>query len=315
MPTKNIGFLRSRFVRKGSRLFMGFGSILIGIFPKMGINLKQSGIGTEYNVNAREYLSICFFLSLFAFITISFLISGLMLLVGAQNPILGGTILIGDTEVSRDIIIGPLFGAIVGFFIFFQVISYPKVIVNRRVRSIDRNLLFVLRTILVQIRSGVPIFDTFVSIATGDYGEISLEFQGVIEKVRAGKPVIESLEELTVRNPSIYFRRALWQLVTALKSGSDVGDNLENVIRALSKEQIVEIRRYQSTLNPLSMMYMMIAVIVPSLGITVMIVLSTFPGMGAVASEDTFWALLIGVAFMQFMFMSVIRSKRPNLMT
>jgi len=83
---------------------MGFGSILIGIFPKMGINLKQSGIGTEYNVNAREYLSICFFLSLFAFITISFLISGLMLLVGAQNPILGGTILIGDTEVSRDII-------------------------------------------------------------------------------------------------------------------------------------------------------------------------------------------------------------------
>ena len=63
------------------------------------------------------------------------------------------------------------------------------------------------------------------------------------------------------------------------------------------------------------MMYMMIAVIVPSLGITVMIVLSTFPGMGAVGSEDTFWALLIGVTFMQFMFMSVIKSKRPNLMT
>jgi len=315
MPTKKIGFLRSGFVRKSSRLFMSFGSILLGVFPKMGINLKQSGIATEYDVNAREYLSICFFLSLFAFITVSLIIFGLMLLIGAQNPILGGTILIGNTEVNRDVMIGPIFGAIVSFFIFFQVISYPNVIVKRRVRSIDRNLLFVLRTILVQIRSGVPIFDTFVSIAAGDYGEISLEFKGVIEKVRAGKPVIESLEELTVRNPSIYFRRALWQLVNALKSGSDVGDNLENVISALSKEQIVEIREYQSTLNPLAMMYMMIAVIVPSLGITVMIVLSTFPGMEVVGNEDTFWALLAGVTFMQFMFMSVIKSKRPNLMT
>jgi pilus assembly protein TadC len=315
MPTKEIGFLRSEFVRKGSRLFMGAGNMLLGIFPKMSINLKQSGIAKDYNINAREYLSICLFLASFAFIAVAFTISGMMLLTGAQNSILGGEITIDNTKISRDILLGPTFGGIIGFFIFFQIISYPKVIVNKRVRSIDRNLLFVLRTILVQIRSGIPVFDTFISIATGDYGEISLEFKKVIEKVHAGKPVIESLEELTVRNPSIYFRRALWQLVNALKSGSDVGDNLENVISSLSKEQIVEIKEYQSTLNPLAMMYMMIAVIVPSLGITVMIVLSTFPGMGIMGSEDTFWALLVGVTFMQFMFMSVIKSKRPNLMT
>ncbi len=315
MPSKKIGFLQSGFVRKGSRVFMSFGGILLGIFPNMGIKLKQSGIATEYNVNAREYLSICFFLAMFAFMGVSLVISGLMLLSSTQNSILGGTISVGDAEISSDVIIGPIFGAIVSFFIFIQLVSHPNVIVNRRVRDIDRNLLFVLRTILVQIRSGVPIFYTFVSIANGDYGEISLEFKGVIEKVGAGKPVIESLEELAVRNPSTYFRKSLWQLVNALKSGSDVGDNLENVISALSKEQIIEIRQYQSTLNPLAMMYMMIAVIVPSLGITLMIILSTFPGMEAVGSEDTFWLLLIGVAFMQFLFMSVIKSKRPNLMT
>lgn len=315
MPKKKqIGFLRSRFIRNGARFFIGFGDLFLSVFPKMAVNLKQSGIATEYNVNAREYMSICLFLFLTTFFVVSLTLSVLMLVVGAKNPVLGGEIVLGETKIPKDILLGPIIGGIIGFFMFFQNISYPNVIVNRRVKNIDRNLLFVLRTILVQIRSGVPIFDTFVSIAAGDYGEISQEFKGVIEKVRAGRPVIESLEELTVRNPSIYFRRALWQLVNALKSGSDVADNLENVIKALSKEQLVEIRRYQSTLNPLAMMYMMIAVIAPSLGITVMIVLSTFPGMDVVGNESTFWGLLIGVSFMQFMFMSVIKSKRPNLM-
>ena len=314
MPAKKIGFLKSGFVRAGSRAFMSVGSILLSVFPKMGVSLKQSGIATEYNVNAREYLSMWFFILLVSFICVSVVVSGLMLIGGGKNAILAGKIALGDTKLPMDVLIGPIIGGVIGAFLFVQNISYPGVIVNRRVKNIDRNLLFVLRTILVQIRSGVPIFDTFVAIAAGDYGEISQEFKTVIEKVRAGRPVVESLEELTVRNPSIYFRRAMWQIVNALKSGSDIGDNLENVIKALSKEQIVEIRRYQSTLNPLAMMYMMIAVIAPSLGITMMIVLSTFPGMNAVGSENSFWGLLIGVSFMQFMFMSVIKSRRPNLM-
>jgi pilus assembly protein TadC len=314
MPAKKIAFLQSGFIKTSSRAFMSFGSLLLGVFPKMGVALKQSGIATDYNVNAREYMAICFFLSLVAFIGIGAVVSGVMMMTAGKNAIIAGTIALGDAKIPMSTLAGPLVGGFVSLFLFIQNVSYPSMVVNRRVKNIDRNLLFVLRTILVQIRSGVPIFDTFVAIAAGDYGEISQEFKTVIEKVRAGRPVIESLEELTVRNPSVYFRRAMWQIVNALKSGSDIGDNLENVIKALSKEQLVEIRRYQSTLNPLAMMYMMLAVIAPSLGITVMIVLSTFPGMDMFGDEMTFWALLIGVGFAQFMFMSIIKSRRPNLM-
>lgn len=314
MSKRQIGFLKSGFIRSGARVFMSFGSLLLGAFPKMSIALKQSGITTEYNINAREYMAVCLFMFFLAFFVITAVISGLMTLIPANNHILAGSLTLGEIKLPMDVLLGPLIGGILGLFLFIQNLSYPTLVVNRRVRSIDRNLLFLLRTILVQIRSGVPIFDTFVAIAAGDYGEISQEFKSVIEKVRAGRPVIETLEELTVRNPSVYFRRAMWQIVNALKSGSDVGDNLENVIKALSKEQLVEIRRYQSTLNPLAMMYMMVAVIAPSLGITVMIVLSTFPGMEMIGNKSTFWLLLIGVSFMQLVFMSIIKSKRPNLM-
>lgn len=296
MPANNLPFLKSIGIRRISRNFIGVGDILLKLSPHTMVSVKQSGIADKYAITAREYVAVCFFLTLSLLFGSTVLIT-LVLFLGK----------------SKALIIGPILGIIVGAFVYIMLISYPKSIVNKRVKNLEKNLLFALRTILVQIRSGVPIFDTFISIANGDYGQISVEFGFVIEKVRAGGSVTDNLEELTLRNPSVYFRRAIWQLVNAIKSGSDVGENISNVIASLSKEQIVEIRKYQSTLNPLAMMYMMIAVIVPSLGITVMIIISTFPGMESIGNERTFWILLAGVVFMQFVFMSVIRSKRPAL--
>ncbi|HDI73150.1 MAG: hypothetical protein DRO76_02900 [Candidatus Altiarchaeales archaeon] len=295
MATK-IGFLSSHGIRNFSRIFIAVGDLLLRVSPYTALHLKQSGIDEEYNITAREYLAICFFISSTLFIISSLILTFILSL--------------GTKEFLS---FGPIIGIFIGILSYVQLVAYPKVIVNRRIRDLERNLLFALRTILVQIRSGVPIFDAFVSIATGKYGQISDEFKIVIEKSRAGVPVVDTLEELAIRNPSLYFRRAIWQLLNAIKSGSDIGENLASIIDSLSKEQLVQIGRYKSILNPLAMMYMMIAVIIPSLGITVMIILSTFPGMERIGNEQTFWLLLGGVVLMQFIFMSVIRSKRPNL--
>lgn len=295
MATK-IGFLSSRGIRNFSHLFIAVGDLLSRVSPYTALHLKQSGIDEEYNITAREYLAICFFISSALFIISSLILTFILSL--------------GTKEFLS---FGPIIGIFIGILSYVQLVAYPKVIVNRRVRDLERNLLFALRTILVQIRSGVPIFDAFVSIATGKYGQISDEFRIVIEKSRAGVPVVDTLEELAIRNPSLFFRRAIWQLLNAIKSGSDIGENLESIIDSLSKEQLVQIGRYKSILNPLAMMYMMIAVIIPSLGITVMIILSTFPGMEGLGNPQTFWLLLVGIILMQFIFMGVIRSKRPNL--
>lgn len=296
MKNTGIRFLQSQRIRSLSRLFIAVGDLLSRVSPYTSLHLKQSGMDKEYNVTAREYLAVCFFLAsgagVFALILITYILS------------------IGDRKFMMA---GPVIGIFMGVLMYIQLVAYPKMIVNKRVKDLEKNLLFALRTVLVQIRSGVPIFDSFVSVAAGNYGQISEEFRIVIDKSRSGKAVIDTLEELAVRNPSLYFRRAIWQLVNAMRSGSDIGENLECVIDALSKEQLVQIREYKSVLNPLSMMYMMIAVIIPSLGITVMIIVSTFPGMDRLGNPTTFWGLLGGVLLMQFLFMSIIRSKRPNL--
>lgn len=297
MTTPKIGFLSSRRIRNFSHPFIGVGSLLSRVSPHTTLYLQQSDIDEKYNINAREYLTVCFFISMVSSILLSIILA-LILSIGTGEFL---------TYV-------PIIGTAAGILMYIQLAMYPKLIVNRRVENMEKNLLFALRTILVQIRSGVPIFDAFVSIATGKYGHISDEFRRVIEKSRAGVPIVDVLEELAVRNPSIYFRRAIWQLLNAIKSGSDVGENLASIIESISKEQLIQIETYKSILNPLAMMYMMIAVIIPSLGITVMIIISTFPGMDMLGDESIFWMLLVGVVLMQFIFMNIIKSKRPNLL-
>jgi flagellar protein FlaJ len=296
MNTVKIPLLSSTPLRNASRIFIGVGDILAHLFPNMKNVVEQSGVKEEYNINHREYLAFCFFTSGLFF----FGLGGLLTLV-----LMGGK---GTMPI-----LGLVIGGVVGGMFFLYLIVYPQSIVNKRVKNLERNLLFALRTLLIQIRSGVPIFNAMASIAMGNYGAIADEFKLVVEKVNAGRAVEDVLEEMAVRNPSIYFRRALWQIVNSLKSGSDVGKNLEDVIKSLSKEQLVEIGRYKSILNPLSMMYMMVAVIAPSLGITMLIILSFFPGMDKLANETIFWGLLAGIMFLQFIFLGLIKSKRPNL--
>ncbi|MBD3388765.1 MAG: hypothetical protein GF416_06825 [Candidatus Altiarchaeales archaeon] len=296
MTEAKIPVLESKFVRGGSRLFIGVGAILTHLFPFMRDAIDQSGVRDQYDITTREYLAVCFFMSTFILIGLGGILSFILVSGGAANPEFG-----------------PAIGVVVSGVFFVYMLGYPKSIVNKRVKYLERNLLFALRSLLIQIRSGVPIFNGIASIALGNYGPITDEFKVVVEKVNAGQPVVDVLEKLAVRNPSIYFRRAMWQVVNSMKSGSDLGQNLEDVIKSLSKEQLVEIRKYKSILNPLAMMYMMVAVIVPSLGITMLIVLSSFPGMDALGNEMTFYGLLVFVVFMQFIFLGLIKSRRPNL--
>lgn len=297
MKEKGLVFLTSPVIRSLSKLFIAPGTLLTKMFPYMELTLKQSGIAEDYEINVRTYFSVTTAMSTIAALFITIMVA-LALTKGGKG---------GDNTTAL------LLGITAGMAIFVYMMIYPNSVVNNRVKYVERNLLFALRSILVQIRSGVPIFNAFVSIANGDYGPISTELKGLVEKVNAGQPMVETLEELAIRNPSMYFRRAIWQLVNGIKSGSNIGDNLENIIEALSKEQLVEVRRYKSILNPLAMMYMMVAVIMPSLSITLLIILSSMPGSQDIGKEQTFWLLLVIFTILQFIFLSIIRSKRPNL--
>ena len=204
---------------------------------------------------------------------------------------------------------------VITFFALGQQLAYPKLIANRRIKLIERELLPALQDMHVELNSGVPLFNILVNISKGGYGEVSKEIGKAVKEINAGKAQIDALEELGLRNPSILFRRALWQIVNGMREGADVGPLIKDIIGSISDEQLTQIQRYGGQLSPLALFYMLIAVIAPSLGITFIIVLSSFVALEEVTVKLVFYGILVLTLLFQLMFLGMIKSKRPSLLS
>jgi len=277
--------------KKVIKPFYGIGEKLTKFFPSLSVTLQQA----EIDVNAREYLSIAFF-ALWFWATLMFTV---MISIGFIVPTL-------PANFSYILTLVPL---VIGGLSFAYVILYPQLLINKKTRNLEKNLGFALRHLLIQVRSGVPLFDGLVSISNGDHGLITEEFKNCVKKISTGMSETLALEEMIFKNPSLQFRRIIWQITNSLRTGADLGNTLDSIVENLSSEQKVAIRKYGSQLNPLSMMYMMTAVIIPSLGITFLILLSSFSGIAV--SEILFWIILIALATFQFMFIGIVKNRRP----
>jgi flagellar protein FlaJ len=99
------------------------------------------------------------------------------------------------------------------------------------------------------------------------------------------------------------------QMVNSIRSGADVSDSLDIVLEQLSKEQMINIKEYGQKLNPIVMFYMVLGVIVPSLGISVGLLILSFAGWTIGLRE--MWAVIPIVAIMQYMFLSYAEITRP----
>jgi len=270
-----------------SKKFRWLSQSLVRLVPGLKRDLYQSGM----DVKPIDYVGIVFFTSLF------------------YSLIMGGVVTLSGLTFTGVIDpVGILVGIIFFFISFYFLILYPKLTSRKKVKLLEKNLLFALRHILIEVKSGIPLFDSFLGVSVG-YGELSNEFLKIVKNINAGKSQVESLNEASERNPSLYFRRALWQIVNAIKAGSDVGNTLEVITDDLSNKQINEIKSYGQELNPWTMMYMIIAVIAPSLGVTFLIILSSFSGIKI--PKMIFPAILLGLFMFQIFFIGFIKSKRP----
>ena len=282
-----------KIIDKLSIPFRGIGELLDSLFPFLKVHLIQS----NQVIESKRYLAASFIN--FFFVLLLLLILNILVFIKLEISLIYS-------------IIAPI---IISLLIFLQQIYYPKLLASRRIRGIERNLLNALNSILIQLNAGVPIFNIFATIANEDYGEISKEFRSAVKQINAGKPESDSIEELASRNPSPFFRRAIWQLANGIRTGSDLQLVLKEIISSISDEQIIQIQKYGSQLNPLAMFYMLIAVILPSLGITFLVVLSSFTSLGSFATKIAFWILFALFIILQILFLGIIKTKRPTLLT
>lgn len=271
-----------------AKKMLGIGNVVAAMFPSLKSDLLQADV----KLTPKEYGAAAF-------------------IVAASNMIILGLLFwIIGTMAKQNILIF-IIGAcvIIGFASFVSVIMMPKVMSTKRVRSLDNNLIPALRQLLIEVRSGVTLFQAMSSVTEG-YGEVSAEFKRIVEHINVGVSEAEALNDASKRNPSFKFRRVLWHISNSLTVGSDIGISLSDMIDELSKEKMDEIRRYGQELNPWTMMYMMLAVVIPSLGITIAAIILSFLNI-TLPKTLVLPGVIVFLMMFQIFFINFVKSRRP----
>lgn len=198
-----------------------------------------------------------------------------------------------------------------GMFQYFMF--YPEAVIIRRKRDLDYEVLFAGRHLVIALKSGMPLFDGMVGVTSG-YGAISREFNRIVEKVSLGTPLSQAIREVAHNSPSQYFVQVLMQIANSLSSGADVGQSVEIVTEQIAREQLIQLKEYGQKLTPMVMFFMVLGIIIPSLGVVILTVLFSFAGQEALRGLPSYILPLVlaGIGIVQFLFLGLVESSRPK---
>ncbi len=193
----------------------------------------------------------------------------------------------------------------IGYFLFFMM--SPKNIISKRKRELDQEVLFAGRFLLVKVHSGRPLLNALIE-GSQSYGIASKYFKEIVEDINLGTPIEKALDNAVKYSPSDKYRRILFQISTALKVGIDVSIPLSNAIDEITAEQLTEIQRYGKKLNSLALFYMLLAIVLPSIGMAIFVVVGGL--LGLPIERNLFLVVTGALVIVQLIFVSIFKASR-----
>ena len=197
---------------------------------------------------------------------------------------------------------------IIFIVMFFYMFKLTDIKISKKEKEVSREIVFAGRFIIIELESGVPLYNAMVNVAK-DFKIVGKYFKEITDKVDMGTSMEDALNEAVEFVPSDDLRKILWQIINSIRTGADIAKSLQSAMSQITKDQINEVNKYGKKLNPLAMFYMIIAVILPSLGITMLIILSSF--IQFQLSLTILLALAGFLGFVQFMFIAMVKFSRP----
>ena len=255
-------------------------------FPTLKAKLKQAGMEDK----PEDFIKKTF---ISAFYMTTGLVVTLFLVLAKLNVLKGMLFLIVP---------------VIFFVMFFYMIRLPDVKISKKEKEISKEIIFAGRFIIIDLESGVPLYNAMLNVSK-NYEVIGRYFKEITNKVDLGTSMEDALNEAVEFVPSNDFKKVLWQMINSMRTGSDVAKSLYSAMDQITKDQVTEVNKYGKKLNPLAMFYMIVAVILPSLGMTMLIILSSFIQFDL---SLTILLMLAGfLGFVQFMFISIVKFSRP----
>ncbi|MFH0860382.1 MAG: type II secretion system F family protein [Candidatus Altiarchaeota archaeon] len=261
------------------------------LIPQLETSLKR----TDVRIRAEDYISAAIINSIIWGLLFFILIYALLTVVGEGY--------------NRAMLMSA--GAFLLAFGLFLVVLllYPRIMAGKRAESVNKDLAYALKDMLLEVSAGSSLYDAMLNIAKSDYGVVSEEFGLIVKKVDTGVPLDDAMESLALRTSSDYLRNATWQMINALKAGSNIESTLREIVRMLIDNQRNMIRNYAQELNVLSLIYMLFAVVIPTIASTIAIIVAPF--LGIAAGPRIFYFILPLTFFIQIALLELIKSRRP----
>ncbi|MBW2990471.1 type II secretion system F family protein [Candidatus Woesearchaeota archaeon] len=202
------------------------------------------------------------------------------------------------------------FIATIFFFLSYTILlKSVDTKISKKAKEIDKDVLFAGRFLLIKLNSGKPLINSLMD-ASQSYGVANTYFKEIVRDIDLGTSLEKALEKATDACPSRKMKRVLFQINNALKIGIDVTQNLEAILEEISNEQLIEIQKYGKKLNSLTLFYMLLAVVVPSLGMTMFIVVAGLVSLNISASS--FFVFIFFLLLIELAFLSIFKSIRPH---
>jgi pilus assembly protein TadC len=254
--------------------------------PELGIKLEQASMPDSPVAFVKKTVLTAFYLT-----------TGLVVSIG---------LLLAKTDVNLLFLL--LAFPVLLIMMFFYFIKYPDVKILRIQREIDREIVYAGRFLVIELESGIPLYDAFKHVSQ-NYPVIGKYFRNIVEDIDLGTTIDDALNRAVELTPSKNFRRMLWQIINSMITGADVATSLDTVIEQIVREQRIKLNEYGRRLNPLAMFYMIVAVILPSIGVTMFVILVSF--LSIKLTLPTLLIITGMMGFVQFMFYTVVKSSRP----
>ncbi|MEK6970156.1 MAG: type II secretion system F family protein [archaeon] len=275
-----------------SSRWVGWGSRIVRVFPSIQTTLKVSHlpISPENYAAASIISALLYGVSLGVLFTLLGIFTAPSLLDAFQMGVSMGTA-----------------AALVAFVLHLY---YPRIIAKQSAGGVEEGLMFALRSLQIQVNSGVSLYDAMANVARSDYGSISQEFETVVQEINAGVNEATALERLALRTDSAFLKKTVWQLVTNIRAGSPLSSALQSIVNTLTEFQSRAIKGYAAELNMWILIYLLVAAALPTIGITFMVILSSIGGSDI--KPDTIYSTILGAFIIQIILIGLIGSRAPR---
>lgn len=193
-------------------------------------------------------------------------------------------------------------------FLFFYFLNKPHYTFIQNEKIIETEIVSAIRFLILELKTQESLFEA-IKQTSKNFAAVGIFLDEIVNNVSLGKTLEQSLQEVVEICPSTHLRNIFWQLLNSLQTGADITTSLKVQLDDIIEAQKIRVEEYGRELNAFSLFYMMVAIIIPTIGFTILSAVLTFVGIPI--SLTLLILLWIFLSIIQYFFITMITKRRP----